>query len=363
MHTGLDGFDDDLKRIGLQYAGGQGPGAYFRLVEALGRLSREQADALAPLARAWAGRSFDAWYERPLLLLACLRFTALGDPTHPVAPEVLADAEAEGLTGRLREALEDPGLPALLAERRVQTNEPGRALGWALGVTWLRLPHRGFVLVDLACSAGLNLVADLTPVSWRVGRHIVGGLDLPSPIARLGLDRRPIDLEDPDSVRWLRACVWPGDRERLGRLEAALEAWRRASADPRTRPEVRVHTLGEAPVTPLLEDLEAAHGLPVLAFQSVVRDYMPKDQLARHEAELRAWLSGGRERLWLTLEPTPVEAPAGPEAIGGPMRLDAWLHRRSGSVHRPLARMGYHPAGCVPHPEGPAALARDWAAP
>ena len=40
---------------------------------------------------------------------------------------------------------------------------------------------------------------------------------------RGGLDRSPIDLSDEASARWLLSCVWPEQRERVSRLERAIE--------------------------------------------------------------------------------------------------------------------------------------------
>jgi len=59
--------------------------AYARLIEvADAAWGGSLSDALA---RAWAGRSFIAGYERPLLLLAALRYGALrGGPGHPLSP-------------------------------------------------------------------------------------------------------------------------------------------------------------------------------------------------------------------------------------------------------------------------------------
>ena len=47
-------------------------------------------------------------------------------------------------------------------------------------------------------------------------------LDPPHVAWRAGIDLSPVDLRDPAEVRWLRACVWPDQRARHERLEAAL---------------------------------------------------------------------------------------------------------------------------------------------
>ena len=51
-----------------------------------------------------------------------------------------------------------------LASRSVQANEIRRAICWRLPISELARAGRGpFVLVDIGCSAGLNLVADRLP--------------------------------------------------------------------------------------------------------------------------------------------------------------------------------------------------------
>ena len=45
---------------------------------------------------------------------------------------------------------------------------------------------------------------------------------VPEVVWRAGIDLEPIDLEDPASVRWLEALVWPEEQDRLQRLRAAI---------------------------------------------------------------------------------------------------------------------------------------------
>jgi hypothetical protein len=46
---------------------------------------------------------------------------------------------------------------------------------------------------------------------------------------RAGIDLNPLDVTSPDDVEWLRTLVWPGEHERLSRLDAAISL---AQADP-----------------------------------------------------------------------------------------------------------------------------------
>ena len=51
--------------------------------------------------------------------------------------------------------------------------------------------------------------------------------------ARLGIDRKPVDVTDPIESRWLEACVWPDQADRFHRLRAAIEL--ATTAQPRVR--------------------------------------------------------------------------------------------------------------------------------
>ena len=57
---------------------------------------------------------------------------------------------------------------------------------------------------------------------------------MPEVVARVGVGLDPVDVTDPDDARWLRACVWPDQPERVARLEAEL-------ALAATAPPVLVH--------------------------------------------------------------------------------------------------------------------------
>lgn len=126
-----------------------------------------------------------------------------------------------------------------------QTNEIGRSAGLMAGLLVLSerfgLPFR---LYELGASAGLNSLLDrygfqlgdiragdpssavrLAP-EWRGGSPPTGEVRV---IGRSGVDQNPLDARDPETGRRLSAYVWADQRERLARLEAALEL---AAADP-----------------------------------------------------------------------------------------------------------------------------------
>ncbi|WP_345770964.1 DUF2332 domain-containing protein [Geodermatophilus normandii] len=95
-------------------------------------------------------------------------------------------------------------------------------------------------LVDVGCSAGLNLTVDRVGITYGDGRFLgdpsspvqqscttVGDRPVPTRavpevVARVGVDVDPLDVTDADDARWLRACLAPDQPERLARLEAEM---------------------------------------------------------------------------------------------------------------------------------------------
>ncbi len=355
MPIGVDGFVQDLcsPRLGVGTSDTpSGPGAYERLFVELRALG-DDPRLLAPLAEAWRERAFETEYARPLLLLAALRYRALEDAEHPLAFEVLMDAEAPELGRRLLDALADRALVPVLRERAIQTNEPGRAFAWGLPALTLGLSHRGFHIVDLGASAGLNLVVDRTSIPYRFGLNKLAGFDFPSPERRLGLDRAPIDVTDPREARWLEACIWPGQPERLERFKACRKVyqdpWRGDAPAPRlVRHELGAGATREA-LTAIADDERAT-----LVYESVVRPYLAPAARAAHDADLWGFLAAGRERLWAVLEPSEIPSPS------TPMTLTVHLVRDGERHALPLAQSGYHSASCVIVPGAPRRLVELW---
>jgi len=137
-------------------------------------------------------------------------------------------------------------LAAVLRERTVQTNEVGRCSALQPGFAVVaRRSGRPLALVDIGASAGLNLLADRFHYAYgsheagdpasavRIECRPRGDLLPPLEIARvawrLGLDRQPIDVREPEQALWLRALVWP---DQPWRAEVLLAAIRTAQVDP-----------------------------------------------------------------------------------------------------------------------------------
>ncbi len=177
----------------------------------------------------------------PPALLAAVHDVLLAGFDHPLADVYAGRSDADPVPLFLevcRTRRND--LIALLATRRIQTNDCGRSAVIGPGLTWLSarldLP---LALVDVGASAGLNLLCDRYRIDY--GEHgatgpagspveiecrVTGGdppiaRPLPPLVARVGIDRSPIDLADPDDARCLLACVWP-DTGRLERTAASI---------------------------------------------------------------------------------------------------------------------------------------------
>lgn len=339
--TGLVGLDGDLVRERAVMADRCPP--YERALAMLPSVLAGKVGRY--VAAAWEQRTFFAWYDRPLLLLAALRADARAEgPSHPLhaafaseppRPEAVTPQALEEALDGTRERIFDH-----LAHRHVSTNETSRAIAWLWPAALAGAGRRAITLADVGASAGLNLVADALPSVWTAD----DGAPLPlarnvKAAARLGLDAAPLDATQEADAEWLRACIWPGDPERAERLEAALAAFRAA----RTRRDAPVLIPVTATSVPArLDTLSAAEPTTlVIAYQTIMRDYLPPDDLAAYESGMRDWL-GARapgSALWVMLE-------AGPEGRTSdvPAVLQAQIRAPSGELQLfELARCGFHP--------------------
>ena len=148
----------------------------------------------------------------------------------------------------------------------------------------------------------------------------------------MGVDLSPVDVTDDDAVRWLAACVYADQPERLSRLRAAVAVARR-----RPVPVVAGAALDVLPevVAGLPEDLT-----PCL-FHTWVVTYFTRAERTRFVA-LVGQLAARRPLLWIAGEPAGtlpgLDERAGPgsgesglalaEVTGGEIR---W--RRLGRMH------------------------------
>ena len=325
-----------FRRFGTEAVGADSP-LYARVCELV-------ADSRELLAL--AARSAEA---TPMVFLAAVHDQLLREPDDELAAYYPSVGGARGPDGGLAEALArfcaaraEP-LARTLATRRTQTNETGRCCGLlpAFAAVGGGGPLAQFAL---GARAGLNGLWD--HYAYEYGRRRAGVPDSPLRIAcelrgdrvppldaphvawRAGIDLAPVDLRDPADVRWLRACVWPDQRARRQRLEAAL-------AVAREHEPVDIRRGDALALLPGVVE-SAPAGALLCVFHTASLAYFTSEQvaslhalLAKVEREL-VWVGGEAPGI-LIGEPDPPGSPLGfALAAGRPGRLAE------------VGRMGHH---------------------
>jgi hypothetical protein len=190
-------------------------------------------------------RVLDVDPSRSLLgirLLGALHYLALAGDAALAAhfPSTGGDGDAAALWEIAGDRMtSDAETIEALIDRTPQTNEPARAMPLMAGYRALAARHRlPLRIFEIGASAGLNLRWDAFAYdggTWRVGppsaltlrNRIVSGepahLDLAVEVAeRRGCDLHPLDATSAVDRMELASFVWPDQRERLERLNAAL---------------------------------------------------------------------------------------------------------------------------------------------
>jgi hypothetical protein len=190
---------------------------------------------------------------------------------------------------------------AVMLAKRTQTNEPGRC---AVLLPLLAALPQPLALLEVGASAGLCLHPDrfsyaygdrprLDPVDGPgpVLRCTIDGpvpvpTELPEVRWRAGIDLNPLDVTDPDDVRWLETLVWPEQDHRRTRLAAAIEV---ARADP---PLLVAGDLNET-VDEMID--RAPAGATLVVFHSAVLAYLDRGARDAFVARMRRlrghWIS------------------------------------------------------------------------
>jgi len=194
---------------------------------------------------------------------------------------------------------------ATAMSRSTQTNEAGRCSPLLLQLGRIEGP---ISLLEVGASAGLCLYPDRYSYRYRTQRGIVsmdpdvgpsevvlrcdvlGSIDLPAQLPevvwRAGIDLSPIDVDDPDSLKWLETLVWPEHDERRLRLKAAA---RIVAADPPLliAGDLNEEVRGLAAVAP--------RDTTLVIFHSAVLAYLSADERAHFVTEVQRidaiWLS------------------------------------------------------------------------
>jgi hypothetical protein len=251
------------------------------------------------VSKAWEGRSFVFWSEAWTQLLTAIHFEALNDAENPLVPYFPSCGgtdEADPAPGLAR-FLADPGKTFFenLRDRHRRSYVPARAPLWiAPAAMFFQLRDMPFYLVETNAGAGLNLAADLLSHPK--------GFDASLIAARIGLDPKPIVLEDIVDRRWLTAGVLPDNIPGIQAVDQAA-----AALMERCRREPNFVQLVECKpeIAPKFLDknvpAEADVGLMVLNMGTTVRMTDPEyeayaGQLAQTFA---AW---GDRALWVEIE-------------------------------------------------------------
>ena len=181
--------------------------------------------------------------RNPKVILAALHDLALAGSA-PVLAAAYAAGDSEAAAGAAIDTLlrMTGAVVAIASRRQTRTNETGRCavLYPAIAEAARRVGANAVGLIDIGCSAGLNLNVDRVGITYS-NRQSLGDLSstvqqsasivgdrpipthaMPEVVARIGIDIEPLNVTEADDARWLRACVWPDQQERAARLEAEM---------------------------------------------------------------------------------------------------------------------------------------------
>ncbi|HJZ06845.1 MAG TPA: DUF2332 domain-containing protein [Trebonia sp.] len=181
--------------------------------------------------------------RHPTVVLAALHDLALAGRAPALAAAYAAadgDAAADAAIDTLLRMTDS--VVAIAVRRKTRADETGRCavLYPAIAEAARRAGANAVGLIDVGCCAGLNLNVDRVGITYSNGQSlgdpsspvqlsssIVGARPIPARampevVARVGVDLDPVDVTDADDARWLRACLWPDQPERIARLEAEM---------------------------------------------------------------------------------------------------------------------------------------------
>jgi hypothetical protein len=188
------------------------------------------------------------------LLFGAVHYLLLRDEVHPLQgfyasltdkPQPPEQAPSAFRDFCLQHAQE---IQHLVTTRKVQTNEVQRCtcLLPAFSLVYQRAQRTPLSLIEIGSSAGLHLLWDKYGYTYnsdeRIGNiasevqlrcSLIGQnkpdipREIPSIGSRTGIDINPIDVENADETRWLRALIWPEHIDRAKLFESAITVARR----------------------------------------------------------------------------------------------------------------------------------------
>jgi hypothetical protein len=220
------------RRFG-EHEAGEASTLYARVAVALS----ESEEALRALEKVPTRR------RHPVVILAALHDLALAGRA-PALAAAFAGADADKAAGAAIDTVTEmtDAVVAIASRRKTNSDETGHGavLYPAIAEAAYRAGAEAIGLIDVGRSAALNLTVDRVGITYSNGQSlgdpsspvqlsasIVGDRGVPTRpmpgvLARVGVDRDPVDVTNADDARWLRACVSPGQPERAARLEAEL---------------------------------------------------------------------------------------------------------------------------------------------
>ncbi len=222
-----------------------------------------------------------------------------------------------------------------------QTNEVARSSTLYPGLMEIaRTTKLPLALYELGASAGLNLILDrfaykmgateagqkgspvlLAPL-WRGNAPAAGQ---PKIISRRGCDKNPLMVTNPEHRARLIAYVWPDQKQRILRIQAAIKL---ALVNP---PQLEKADAADWVETNI--SLNPEPGVARVLFHSIAFQYFPeeaKQRITAHMARAGAKATLKTPLAWLAFETSPKDGPA--------LTLKLW----PGGKTRLLARADAH---------------------
>ncbi|HLV57682.1 MAG TPA: DUF2332 domain-containing protein [Natronosporangium sp.] len=274
--------------------------------------------------------------RHPTVVLAALHDLALAGRAPALAAAFAAgdrDAAAAAAVDTLLRMTDS--VRATAVRRKVRADQSGHhaVLYPAVAEAAHRAGADAVGLIDVGRSAGLNLYVDRVGITYHnglslgdpsspvqvsaavVGDRAVPARAVPEVVARVGIDRDPVDVTDADEARWLRVCLPPDQPERMARLEAETAL---AATDP-----PRLLRGDAADALPDALALVPDDALPVVTTTWALSRF-PPDRRVRFLERLRD-AAAGRAVAWVSVEgvgvaptvPTLGDRPASGHSIIG----------------------------------------------
>jgi hypothetical protein len=219
---------------------------HFGEVDASGKSPLYERVAVALSESDAALRAIEAAPARrrqPRVILAALHDLALAGRA-PALAAAYAASDGDAAAGAAIDTLArmTDSVVAIASRRQTVTNESGRCavLYPAIAEAARRAGAHAIGLIDVGSPAGLNLHVDRVGITYSNGQSlgepssavqlsssIVGDRPLPTRampefLARVRFDRDAFDVTDTEDVRWLHACLWPDQPDRVENLEAEM---------------------------------------------------------------------------------------------------------------------------------------------